>query len=63
MLVVFSYVLAVVSWTVLEKPFLKLKRFFNWKPVARPSSNAPSMQVHASDRVGEAAFCHGKRDL
>lgn len=37
-LVVFSvttlltYVLAMVSWNALERPFLRLKRFFEWKP-------------------------------
>jgi peptidoglycan/LPS O-acetylase OafA/YrhL len=45
--VVSSYVLATVSWTVLEKPFLKLKRFFDLKPVARLWSNPPSMQTPA----------------
>jgi peptidoglycan/LPS O-acetylase OafA/YrhL len=32
-----SYLLAAVSWAVLEKPFLKLKRFFDFMPVARSS--------------------------
>jgi len=27
-----SYVLAAISWLVLEKPFLRLKRFFDLKP-------------------------------
>jgi len=26
-----TYVLAIISWNVLEKPFLKMKRFFEWK--------------------------------
>ena len=26
-----TYVLAIISWNVLEKPFLKLKRLFEWK--------------------------------
>jgi peptidoglycan/LPS O-acetylase OafA/YrhL len=47
--VVFSYLLAAVSWMVLEKPFLKLKRFFDLKPAARPSclsrqDNIPSLE-------------------
>jgi peptidoglycan/LPS O-acetylase OafA/YrhL len=45
MTIVFSYLLAALSWTLLEKPFLKLKRFFDLKPVARLRSDAPSMQV------------------
>lgn len=45
MTVVLSYLLAAVSWRVLEKPFLRLKRFFDSKPVARLWSNSPSMQV------------------
>lgn len=27
-----SYAIAALSWNLLEKPFLKLKRFFEWKP-------------------------------
>jgi len=27
-----SYAIASLSWNLLEKPFLKLKRFFEWKP-------------------------------
>jgi len=42
---VFSYLLAAISWTILEKPFLKLKRFVDSRPVARLSSNPPTMQV------------------
>jgi peptidoglycan/LPS O-acetylase OafA/YrhL len=28
-----SFLLATISWNVLEKPLLRLKRFFEWKPV------------------------------
>jgi peptidoglycan/LPS O-acetylase OafA/YrhL len=45
MTIALSYLLAAVSWTVLEKPFLKLKRFFNLRPVVRLSPITPSMQV------------------
>jgi peptidoglycan/LPS O-acetylase OafA/YrhL len=41
----FSYLLAAISWTVLEKPFLKLKRYFDLRPVVRLSRITPSMQV------------------
>ena len=30
-----SYLLAAISWLLLEKPFLKLKRFFDLEPLAR----------------------------
>jgi peptidoglycan/LPS O-acetylase OafA/YrhL len=45
MAIAFSYLLAAVSWTILEKPFLKLKRFFDFKPVAKPWSDSASMQA------------------
>jgi peptidoglycan/LPS O-acetylase OafA/YrhL len=44
-----SYLLAAISWTVLEKPFLKLKRFFNRKSAGSGwvnSPNSPSMELH-----------------
>jgi peptidoglycan/LPS O-acetylase OafA/YrhL len=43
--IAFSYLLAAVSWRFLETPFLRLKRFFDWKPVIRISSIPPSMEV------------------
>jgi peptidoglycan/LPS O-acetylase OafA/YrhL len=33
-----SYLLAIVSWNLLEKPFLKLKKFFEIKPVGKRGS-------------------------
>jgi peptidoglycan/LPS O-acetylase OafA/YrhL len=36
-----SYLLAAVSWFLLEKPFLSLKRFFQSPPVARGSLEVP----------------------
>jgi peptidoglycan/LPS O-acetylase OafA/YrhL len=35
MILVSSYVLAAISYVLLEKPFLKLKRFFDWRAAAR----------------------------
>lgn len=40
-----SYLLATISWTVLEKPFLKFKRFFDLKPPPQAVSGSASMQV------------------
>jgi peptidoglycan/LPS O-acetylase OafA/YrhL len=37
-----SYLMAIVSWTFLEKPFLNLKRFFEIKPVGKWEANVPS---------------------
>ena len=34
-----SYVLATLSWFVLEKPFLKLKHFFASKPAPREGAD------------------------
>jgi len=38
--VVSSYLLAAISWRILEKPFLRLKRFFDSKPGGRQVSGA-----------------------
>jgi peptidoglycan/LPS O-acetylase OafA/YrhL len=38
---VMSFVLATLSWNLLEKPFLNLKRFFESKPGTRVSPDAP----------------------
>jgi len=35
MSIITTYALAVLSWNLIEKPFLRLKRFFEVKPVAR----------------------------
>ena len=40
-----SYLLAAASWTMLEKPFLKLKRFFEAKPTFRSQPISLSMSV------------------
>jgi peptidoglycan/LPS O-acetylase OafA/YrhL len=39
-ILVASYLLAAISYVLLEKPFLKLKRFFDLRPAARPSVNS-----------------------
>jgi peptidoglycan/LPS O-acetylase OafA/YrhL len=46
MAVASSYILAVVSWTVLEKPFLKLKRFFELKPFPQFNSSSTKLPAH-----------------
>ena len=38
---VLSYVLAVLSWNLLEKPFLRLKRFFESKPLEISNARQP----------------------
>jgi peptidoglycan/LPS O-acetylase OafA/YrhL len=38
-----SYVLATLSWNLLEKPFLSLKRFFQSKPVGQNSVELPTV--------------------
>ena len=43
-----SYLLAIVSWNFLEKPFLKLKRFFEFKPAGEWESSAPSPAANDS---------------
>jgi peptidoglycan/LPS O-acetylase OafA/YrhL len=40
-----SYVLAMASWTVLEKPFLKLKRYFDQRPGPRPQLDPKSNRI------------------
>jgi peptidoglycan/LPS O-acetylase OafA/YrhL len=40
-----SYLIAALSWALLEKPFLKLKRLFELRPVAPLPSNPPSTQL------------------
>jgi peptidoglycan/LPS O-acetylase OafA/YrhL len=49
--VVSSYLLAAISWNLLEKPFLKLKRFFDLKPAAGLLPNRPTMQVPTSTGI------------
>jgi peptidoglycan/LPS O-acetylase OafA/YrhL len=39
---VMSYVLAALSWNLLEKPFLSLKRFFDSKPLRTDRANSSS---------------------
>jgi peptidoglycan/LPS O-acetylase OafA/YrhL len=41
-----SYLLAIVSWNLLEKPFLNLKRFFETKTNARLESRVPSPEAN-----------------
>ena len=40
-----SYALAMLSWNLLEKPFLSLKRFFDSKPLATEPANSSSRLV------------------
>ena len=40
-----SYSLAIISWYLLEKPILRLKRFFESKPDHRDASRGPSPQA------------------
>ena len=42
---VVSYALAMLSWNLLEKPFLSLKRFFDSKPLATEPANSSSRLV------------------
>jgi peptidoglycan/LPS O-acetylase OafA/YrhL len=46
--VVASYLLAIASWNLLEKPFLKLKRFFEIKAKNRWESTVPSAEAKDS---------------
>ena len=41
-IIVTSYVLAALSWNLLEKPFLKLKRYFEPKPLRVVPTNGGS---------------------
>lgn len=41
-----SYVLATLSWNLLEKPFLSLKRFFEPKPGRRNGIEQPFADIH-----------------
>jgi len=43
--VALSYLLAAISWTVLEKPFLKLKRFFNRKSRGSGWVSSPPVEL------------------
>ena len=45
MAIVFSYLLAALSWTVLEKPFVKLKRFFDLRTVDLPRASRPAYNI------------------
>jgi peptidoglycan/LPS O-acetylase OafA/YrhL len=44
-----SYLLAIVSWNLLEKPFLNLKRFFEIKSKGRPESSVPLPEARNSE--------------
>lgn len=44
-ILVLSYALAALSWNLLEKPFLKLKRFFEAERVHPNSTNSPAATV------------------
>ena len=44
-----SYLLAIVSWNLLEKPFLNLKRFFETKSKGRPESSVPLPEARNSE--------------
>ena len=41
-IVVASYLLAIASWNFLEKPFLRLKKFFEIKSIGKRESSVPS---------------------
>jgi peptidoglycan/LPS O-acetylase OafA/YrhL len=41
-ILILSYALAALSWNLLEKPFLSLKRFFDSKPVRTDRAKSPS---------------------
>jgi peptidoglycan/LPS O-acetylase OafA/YrhL len=43
--VALSYLLAAISWTLLEKPFLKLKRFFDRKSSGSGWVNSPPVEL------------------
>jgi peptidoglycan/LPS O-acetylase OafA/YrhL len=47
--VVFSYLLALVSWKLLEKPFLNLKRFFKTEPSSSWESKVVAAEAGNSD--------------
>jgi peptidoglycan/LPS O-acetylase OafA/YrhL len=40
-----SYLLAAASWTFLEKPFLRMKRFFDLRPAAAGWPNQPAREL------------------
>jgi len=44
-ILVMSYAIALLSWNLLEKPFLRLKRFFESEPGRRAVLNAPISEV------------------
>ena len=46
-----SYLIAIVSWNILEKPFLNLKRFFEIKPVGEWEANVPSPAAKDSGKT------------
>jgi len=43
--IVCSYLLAAASWTLLEKPFLRMKRFFDLRPAGTAWSNQPAREL------------------
>jgi len=45
-----SYAVAALSWSVLERPFLALKRFFEAEPGTSPLSNAQFATAHQAAR-------------
>jgi peptidoglycan/LPS O-acetylase OafA/YrhL len=47
--VVVSYLVAIVSWNLLEKPFLNLKKFFESKSDNRCESSVASAEVRNSE--------------
>jgi len=49
-----SYLLAIISWNVLEQPFLRLKRFFELRRRAK-SSAVSGGGIGAAAQVGQAS--------